>query len=258
MASDASRSPLVGRLHADFALARQAAFALFVLLYLEQIGLAPRRLLPEKHASTTPLGRRARANIPLDMLPDMVAGVLAQNPYVLAAFQDAGMRESLRTLDPVATQEMVGWLASQHVDQEPPQIAYELGMLALGIELPGILVRGLRELTLAPDSRVVELPDGAGYPTVFLSTLHPQWQAASHARLYVHGTDATQLAGWAMLLLSGQLGPPPDSIVPVGDGESLPVRGTPFDVAIVYNPAPWLRVPAVAVAAIPARSTVFV
>jgi hypothetical protein len=113
-------------------------------------------------------------------------------------------------------------------------------MLALGVELPGILVGSLRELTLEARSTVAELPDGSGYPTVFLATLHPQWAAAECARLFVDGIDAEQLAGWAMLLLSKSLVPPPNGIVRVSAESHATFRESRYDVALVYNPVPWL------------------
>jgi hypothetical protein len=142
-------------------------------------------------------------------------------------------------------------------------------------------VRSLREIELAPDSVVAELPDGSGYPTVFLRSLRPEWDAARGARLFVQSVEAEQLAGWAMLLLTRQLAPPAGSIrvvrahgstraplpalersegnLPKGSPRTQWAQGAPatqgaqgaqgtlsdeaFDVALVYNPAPWLGPP---------------
>jgi hypothetical protein len=223
--SDAGQSLLVGRLSPDRELARNAAFALFVRVYLEQAGLLSRRLVGAERATD---------------LPEAIAEVAATNPHVVAHFVPPARRAALATLDPGALGELLGWLRAQRVHEEEPQIAYELGMLALAVELPAILVRGLRQAPVGPESRVAELPDGAGYPTVFLATLHPEWRAATGARLFVSGGDAEQLAGWAMLLLSRTLRPPAGSVTRVPPEAPLPLSGERFDLALVYNPVPWL------------------
>jgi hypothetical protein len=244
--SEAGQSLLVGRLSPDAELARNAAFALFVRVYLEQVGLVPRLATTAEITLSPPAtqGRRPerRPELQLDVadLPVLIAAISGENPHVVAYFADPMRLASLESLDPAATRELLGWLQAQHVHQEEPQVAYELGMLALGVELPAILVRGLREASVAPETRVAELPDGSGYPTVFLSTLHPQWRGATGACLFVTGGDAEQLAGWAMLLLSRALRPPPGCIRRVEPGALLPLAEDTFDLALVYNPAPWL------------------
>jgi hypothetical protein len=259
--SDAGQSLLVGRLSPDRELARNAAFSLFVRVYLEQAGLLPRRLLgaggtPEAPgpARGAPVGPRATAAD----LPEAIAEVAAANPHVVAHFVPPARRAALATLDPGALEELLGWLRAQRVHEEEPQIAYELGMLALAVELPAILVRGLRQAPVGPESRVAELPDGAGYPTVFLATLHPEWRAATGARLFVSGGDAEQLAGWAMLLLSRTLRPPAGSITRVAPDAPLPLSGERFDLALVYNPVPWLAPPETAREAVDADTFILV
>ena len=190
-ASESQGSLLVGRLSVDGELARHAAFALFVRVYLEHSGLITRLVLDAP----------ARAGRITGGLPDAIAAIQEQNPHLVSYFADPQRRDALASLDEGATQELLGWLRAQHVEQEEPQIAYELGMLALGVELPPILVRGLREAQVEPDTRVVELPDGSGYAAVFLSTLHPAWRGAGHLTLFVESVDAEQLA---------RLGHPPD------------------------------------------------
>jgi hypothetical protein len=229
-ASESQGSLLVGRLSADGELARHAAFALFARVHLEHTGLVRRQLLDAPGS-----GGRLTAG-----LPDAVAAIQEQTPHLVAYFADPARRAALAGLDEPATQELLGWLRAQRVDREEPQIAYELGMLALGVELPPILVRGLRNAHVEPDSRVVELPDGSGYAATFLSTLHPMWRAAERTRLFVEGVDAEQLAAWAMLLLSKQLAPPPGSIERVTREARQPLEGVACDLALVYNPVPWL------------------
>jgi hypothetical protein len=230
--SDAGQSLLVGRLSADRELARRAAFALFVRAFAEAAGMVP-------PAMGMGVGEGPR----VEDLPGLVAEVAAVNPHVVAPFVDPQRRAALAGLDAPAVRELIGWLRAQRVHQEEPQVAYELGLLALGVELPAILVRGLRQATVPATARVAELPDGAGYATVFLATLHPEWRAAGNVRLFVSEEDAEQLAGWAMLLLSRTLAPPAGSIVRVPAGAALPLSSERFDLALIYHPAPWLDGP---------------
>lgn len=232
--SESQGSLLVGRLSADGELARHAAFALFVRIYLEHTGLIARRLLEAPRAAG-PIGAA---------LPGMIAAIQALNAHLVAYFGDSARRDALASLDEDATQELLGWLRAQHVEREEPQIAYELGMLALGVELPAILVRGLREAQVERDTNVVELPDGSGYAAVFLSTLHPAWEAAGRLTLCVEGVDAEQLAAWALLLLGKRIAPPPGSIIRVTRETRHVLRGVTSDLALVYNPVPWLAAPA--------------
>lgn len=245
MAGESGQALLVGRLHPDWQVARHAAFALLVLVYLEQRGLVARRLVAGDPA------------LP-EILPAMVEGIQRQNPHLLCWFAAPERRRALTALDRTAAHELLGWLAAQHLEREEPQIAYELAILALGIELPSILVSTLREVELEPESRVAELPDGAGYATIFLATLHPHWHAGEHARLFVEGIDAEQLAGWAMVLLSRRLAARPGSVTRVTAGDCAVLRGEQFDLAVVYNPVPWLAAPEALLGCIDAAQVVLV
>jgi len=81
---------------------------------------------------------------------------------------------------------------------------------------------------------VTELPDGAGYPTVFLSTLHPHWLAGDNCTLLVTSTDTRLLAAWALLLLTKRLEPRAGAIVALDPTRAI---GAPLesDIALLYN-----------------------
>jgi hypothetical protein len=193
----------VRRLSVDPVEARRGAFALFVLTYLAAVSLAP---------GEGPYGERVRV-------------AAAVNPFLFTPLGD---------LDATAAEDLVRWSAAQHLEREEPQVAYELGLLALGVELPPIMVRSLRELELTPTTRVTELPDGAGYPTVFLSTLHPHWPAGDNCTLLVTSTDARILAAWALLLLTKRLEPRAGAIV-ILDPTQTVAAPLQSDIALLYN-----------------------
>ena len=201
------------RLAPDATLARRGAFALFVLAYLEQVGLVDG-------------GER---------YDERVAAVATTNPNLFVPF--SASTEPLRTLDGRAAADLTGWARAQRLDREEPQVAYELGLLALGVALPPVLVGSLRQLTLTQSTRVAELPDGAGYPTVFLQSLHPHWPAATHATMLVASSDARQLAAWAHLLLTRRLAPREGAIVvlPQTGSPSQPIEA---EIGLLYNTPP--------------------
>lgn len=202
----------VRRLAPDPTLARRAAFALFVLTYLDAAGLASGG---EDYAAR-------------------VAAAAAVNPHLFAPFSSAP--EQLDVVDRSAATDLTRWASAQRLEREEPQVAYEVGLLALGIALPPVLVRSLRELELSPVTRVAELPDGAGYPTVFLDTLHPHWPAGERCTLLVTSSDARQLAGWSLLLLTRRLEPRDGAIVVIEPQRALaPVVA---DVGLLYNTPP--------------------
>lgn len=239
----APQSMLIGRLSPDRELARQAAFALFVQAYLEQVGFVRRRFTSQKRSTASESKGSTEVAPLLEELPEAVAEVRQHNPHILRYFEHPARVAALSTLDASAGQELLGWLQAQQLEAEEPQMAYELAALALGVELPAILVRGLRQAQVLPESQVIELPDGSGYPTIFLSTLQPHWPAAQRARLFVQSTDAEQLAAWAMLLLAQRLVPPSGSIVRVTQQQGLPFQESECDFALVYNPVSWLAAP---------------
>lgn len=209
----------IRRLTPDPYLARHTAFALLVLTYLEAVALAD----PDGTVRTR------------------VEQVLAANPHLFAAFQAPPARHHLDHIAEQPARDLAAWARAQHLEREDPLVAYELGLLALGVELPPVLVRGLRELELTPDTTVAELPDGSGYPTVFLASLHPHWPAAEHSTLFAASTDARQLAAWAILLLTRQLTPPRGAIVHVPPDALPPLDNRTFDLALVYNPTPGIE-----------------
>ncbi len=227
-----SSPELVSRLHVDPEMARQASFALFALTYLEETGQLARRLTQE--------GRGAAPPLPVDQLALAVDNVRRSNEHLLAWFSDDARRRRLAEVDALAARDLVGWVRAQRLEREEPQVAYELALLALGTELPPVMVRSLRELELDPSSRVAELPDGSGYPTVFLSALRPAWDAARSARLFVSSVEARQLAGWAMVLLTRRLELPDGTITVVDASSRRPFAEEEFNAALAYNPAPWL------------------
>ena len=225
-----THSPLVAQLHADYEVARHAAFAVFARVALEQRGLLPAALCAQGGRPATPDHAQVQAAL---------AGLAGTNPHLVAAFRSSTGAVAMPPLRTEAVDELVGWCAAQHVEREAPQVAYELGMLALGIELPGILVGSLRALAVAPDTTVVELPDGGGYPTVFLATLHAHWTAARQATLFVEGADAETLAGWALAVLN-ETAAPAGRVVHVTQATAGRFRDSSCDVALVYNPVGWL------------------
>jgi hypothetical protein len=266
----AGQSLLVGRLHTDPHLARQAAFALLALVFLEGMGydLTPRITNGLSPAGPSAAQPGAAAAGPSAAQPgaaaagagrrETVRALQESNSCLLPEFAAPARRALLDDLDPTASMEWTGWVRAQRLEREPALVAYELGVLTLGVELPPVLVRSLRDAPVAPASRVVELPGGAGYAAALLAALHPRWNPAGHLTLLVGEGEAAQLAAWAQLLLTRQLTPAPGSLVRVTPDSPRPFVAEAVDLALAYNLPPWLaRDPSVA-AVVQARQVLWV
>lgn len=229
----AERSAFPASLADDFELARQAGFALFVATFVEDAGL-----LGLKTSATT--GHPPVAD-DFERFPSIVADVACANPHLLPFFRDESCLARLRDVRAPAWREMRRWLASQHLAGADAQVGYELGALALGVDLQPILVGGLRHLQLCAGATVAELPNGSGYPTVLLANRHSHFDAGRQARLFVEGEDAEALAAWALVVLTRELRPPPGAVERVTPADRDRMRACAFDVVLAYQLVPWLR-----------------
>lgn len=141
------------------------------------------------------------------------------------------------TIDDRACGDYIAWVGAQHLEQEEPLVAYELGVLALGIELPGVMLRSLREVRLDVDTTVCETPDGGGYATAFLSSMHPHW--GKRAVLCASTDDGERLSLWASVLLHGGFAIEPGRLIRTTSMQDI--RNLPAcDLLLIYNPASWM------------------
>ena len=162
----------------------------------------------------------------------------AKNPLVAAGPRSVGYDRAL--IAPLAVRDFAGWVRAQRLDREPSLVAYELAMLALGAELPSVVLRSLREAELRPGATTFETPDGGGYATAFLATYHPEWRG--RALLGASTETGARLAAFASALRADTLDPT-GNIVLLREGVPEPELPT-IDLLLIYNPPPWYGDPA--------------
>lgn len=222
----------VAALHPDDPAARAIAFGLVVSDLAAARGWLPAPARPD-----TDIGQF------LDIL-DCQNPLLQVGP-VLASY-DSGI------VDRRAVDEFAAWVRAQRLEREPPLVAFELAMLALGAELPGVVLRSLREADLAADSTTFETPDGGGYATTFLATYHPGWRG--RALIGASTATAQRLGALASALRSDTLSPTGD-VVRMVEQETHPALPT-IDLLLIYNPPTWFGNPADVRRRVPARHAI--
>ena len=181
---------------------------------------------------------RSRLDAAISMTLERVA--LHAPALVGREILDATSVANRHAIDERACGDFITWVRSQHLEQEAPLVAYELGVLALGVELPGVMLRSLREVHLDAETTVCETPDGGGYATAFLSSMHPHW--GKHAVLCASTDDGERLSTWALVLLHGGLAIGPRSVIrmtSIQDIRDVP----PSDLLLIYNPSHWMGDP---------------
>ena len=224
----------VAALHPDPRTARLIAFGLVVAVVA--VG---RKWLP------------IDGEIRTDVVPHLDV-IDAKNPLIAAGPRSVGYDRA--STAPLAVRDFAGWVRAQRLDREPPLVAYELAMLALGAELPSVVLRSLREAQLAPDATTFETPDGGGYATAFLATYHPEWRG--RALLGASTKTGARLAAFASALRADTLDPTGD-VVLVREGVPEPELPA-VDLLLIYNPPPWYGDPSAVRRRIAARKAILV
>lgn len=221
----------IARLHPEPGTARRLAFAIMCGVVAEAHGWIPGHLKNQ----TGPEMQPSRFGDALALTLETVA--LHATALVRGDILDAISVPKRHAIDEQACGDYITWVRAQHLEQEAPLVAYELGVLALGMELPGVLLRSLREVSLDADTTVCETPDGGGYATAFLSSMHPHW--GKHAVLCASSDDGERLSLWALVLLHGGFAIEPGRVIrttSMQDIRDLPAS----DLLLIYNPVAWM------------------
>ena len=224
-------------LHQDLRVERAARFALLALVRLEESGLVPPRFTAARLAAWRGLMPHSR---PLDLFELAVRDGVRANPHLFAAFADGASRNELRALSEGTWLAELKRLQSLGLGGMTIHETYGLGAETLGVDLPPLNESALYDLHLDRSSLVAELPNGCGYPSLLLCERHGFLDAAHNLRLFVEGSEAVMLAAWAIVLLTGQLAPQPDPIVPVSEESHAGLTQGAFQVALAYRPVAWL------------------
>lgn len=221
----------IARLHPEPVTARRFAFALMCGVVAEAHGWIFGHL---QNRTSSEVGQ-ARFG---DALAQCLETVALHAPALVGGdILDAISVPKRHAIDEQACGDYIAWVRAQHLEQEAPLVAYELGVLALGMELPGVMLRSLREVRLDADTTVCETPDGGGYATAFLSSMHPHW--GKHAVLCASSDDGERLSLWALVLLHGGFVIEPGRVIRTASMQEI--RDLPAsDLLLIYNPASWM------------------
>jgi len=225
------------QLHGDPNIVRAVQFTLLVLLYLEQAGLVPERFSQARQAAWRGMMPYLRE---LDLFELAVRDGGRANPHLFAAFGDATPRNELRALNEYLWRQELQRLQSLKLADIPTRQLYHRGAEALGVDLPPVGEIPLEGNSFDRSSLIAEVPNGCGYPSLLLCEAYDFLDPAHNLRIFVDGTDAEMLAAWAMVLLTGQLTPPPGRIVPVSATQHAALGREAFDAALIYQPVVWL------------------
>jgi hypothetical protein len=228
------------RLHQDPVIERTARFALLVLLYLEETGLVPQRFTPARLAAWHGMLPHLRE---LDLLELAVRDGVRANPHLFAAFRNVISRNELRALNEHLWHQELQSLQSLNLGKVPIRQLYLHGAETLGVHLPTIDEANLLGHPFDRSSLVAEVPNGYGYPSLLLCQFYDFLDGTHNVRIFTDGTEVEMLAAWAMVLLTGQLAPPLDRIIPVSATDHAALNDETFDAVLVYQPVPWLSSP---------------
>lgn len=204
---------LIGALSPDRELARNAAFALYELLWLEATGALPRRL-SAAHDVPQVMG----GGLPgPDLLAETLSSASSYWPHMFPYFTAHDTCDKIAGFAQGAWQQLFGWMRHQPLSGTEPQALYEIGLMVLGVAIPAVDIGTIRDLQITRQTNVLEWPNAGGYPTLLVAAFHLDWFAASRVRLYVKGAEATALASWALTVLSGHPDWPSSMLIRVGD-----------------------------------------
>ncbi|MFQ6044018.1 MAG: hypothetical protein ACE5PV_24455, partial [Candidatus Poribacteria bacterium] len=119
---------------------------------------------------------------------------------------------------------------------------YSLGAnLLLNAEPKEINVVRLSGLPLDRNSRIVELPNGMGNPTLELLSLYPELTISQSCQILVSTDIAEALAGWATILC-GATEDDNDRIVRISENEWRDFKRDTADFVLVADPPEWIKI----------------
>lgn len=218
---------------------RKAKFLILALWFLEKSSL-----LPEK------LGRAGRDKWETYMenarwadLLEFAARDLSRSYLHLTAFFPRYPIDfwSLRTLD----DETLLSLLENLDDHKPSDVnadqLYTLGVkLLFNSEPKDINTNILSKLSLDRNSRIIELPNGMGKPTMALLSLYPQLTISQSCQIFVSSVIAEALASWAAILCRAN---EDDNgrIIRIDEAKWLNTEFDIYDLVLVSDLPGWIK-----------------
>jgi hypothetical protein len=217
---------------------KNVKFLILAVRFLEE-----RSLLPEK------LSRSGRdkfqtymENLRLaDLVEFAVRDLSKSYPHLTAFLSDYPSDFFfLRTLNDEALFSLLKKLDNHQLSDVHPDELYSLGArLLLNAEPKEINTNLLSDLSLDRNSRIVELPNGMGKPTLELLSLYPELTISQSCQIFVSSEIAEALASWAAVLC-GATEDDNDRIVRISENEWRDFKWDTADLVLVFNPPEWI------------------
>lgn len=180
---------------------QKAKFLIMAVRFLEE-----RALLPEKLSSSgRDKWKTYMENLRLaDLVEFAVRDLSKTYPHLTAFLSDyPDDFYEFRTLDDEALRSFLKELDDCQLAELEPAELYSIGatlLLDAAQKPKSPNVDKLSNLPLDRNSRVVELPNGMGYPTLELLSLYPDLTISQSCQIFVSSEIAETLAGWAAVL----------------------------------------------------------
>lgn len=217
---------------------KNAQFLILAIRFLEE-----RLLLPEK------LSRSGRGkwetymeNLRWADLVEFAVKDLSKSYPHLTAFLESYPSDffKLRTLDDESLLSLLKELDNYQLSEVNIDELYSLSAsLLLSAEPKEINANLLSELSLERNSRVIELPNGMGKPTMTLLSLYPKLTISQSCQIFVSSEIAEALAGWAAVLC-GATEDDNDRIVRISENEWRDFKWDTADLVLGFNPPEWI------------------
>ena len=147
----------------------------------------------------------------------------------------------LRTLDDESLLSLLKELDNYQLSEVNIDELYSLGAsLLLNAEPKEINANLLSELSLERNSRVIELPNGMGKPTMTLLSLYPELTISQSCQIFVSSEIAEALAGWAAVLC-GATEDDNARIVRINEYEWRDFKWDTADLVLISDPPEWIK-----------------
>ena len=218
---------------------RKAKFLILVLWFLEKSSLLPEKLSKSGRDKWETYMENARW---ADLLEFAARDLSRSYPHLTALFPKYPTDfRPLRTLDDEILLSLLKNLDEYGSSDVEVNELYSLGAKVLsGSEPEDINTNVLSNLPLDRNSRVIELPDGMGRPTIMLLSLYPQLTISQSCQIFVSSDMAESLAGWAAVLC-GANEDDNGRIIRMDEAKWLDTDFDISDLVLLYDPPGWIN-----------------
>ena len=218
---------------------KNAKFLILTVRFLEEYSLLPEKL---SHSGRDKW-ETYMENLRLADLVEFAVNDLSKSYPHLTAFLSDYPSDfwQLRTLNDESLLSLLKELDNYQLSDVDIGELYSLGAsLLLNAEPKQINANLLSDLPLDRNSRIVELPNGMGKPTMTLLSLYPELTISQSCHILISSEIAEALAGWAAVLC-GATEDDNNRIVRISEGEWQDFKWDAADFVLVSNPPEWIK-----------------